>query len=99
MLRPVKDRIRSLLKPFTYRIRIAIPEITGRTAMYPYNNILMSFVDKLVKQLKCQHRKCGVGNNIDGYDDVRGKFLEKSIRVYVRKDATELDEKIIWVEM
>ena len=87
------------LKPFTYRIRIAIPEKTSKTNIYPYKRILIAFADKLVRQLKKESRHYVKGNNIDGYDDIYGKFLESSIRVNVKKDIIKLDEKIIWVEM
>ncbi len=87
-------------KKFTYRVRIAVPQGTGKTRLYSYHQLLNSFVDGLVKQLKNQgHRNMqGGSGSRDGYDDVYGTYLEQAIEINIQKSTSTLDEKIIWIE-
>ena len=101
MLPKNKEFITALTKKkFTYRVRCLVPECTGRTALFKYEQILKSFVDLLIKQLKRggHHKLAGGGGSQDGYDNIKGKFIERSIEVNVNKGTTDLSEKIIWVE-
>lgn len=83
-------------KEFKYSIRMPIPETSSRVVLYPYTRALDSFVAKLAKQLKSQKRKFRSGGEGEGYDNIRGKYIERSIIAYTL-DNNEITQKIIWI--
>lgn len=93
----IKRTNKFIHKLFYYRVRIAIPEKTGRVFLYEYEQALKSLVDRLCVQLKTQKRKFSSGGTNEGYDKLRGKYLEMTIiaQTGVNNPVTE---KIIWIE-
>lgn len=82
-------------KEFAYRVRIQIPEKSGKMYLYPYTQCIKSLVDRLCIQLKTQGRTFLSGGITEGYDRIRGKYLEQSIIAFVIN--TTAKEKIIWI--
>ena len=84
-------------KLFTYKIRMAVPETTSATSLKGYWTIIINFRDKLCSQLRTQNRKFRSGGSGEGYDNIRGKFIESNIIAYTAKDNI-ITQKIIWIE-
>lgn len=83
-------------KLFTYRVRIAVPETTSKSSLYPYTTTLAYFVAQLYKQLGSSSKNFKSYTFNEGYDNDKGKYLERKIERWVKKEQP-LDEKIIWI--
>lgn len=84
-------------KTFRYKVRIKIPQTTGKVRNYHHNNILARFTDTLTKQLKSQKRIFWGEGISEGYDNINGSYLESTICALTNK-STIADEKIIWIK-
>jgi len=86
-----------LFKIFSYKIRIAIPEITNKHSLYAHTTILNNFREKLCNKLKQDHKKFRVWkHSSEGMDNERGHYLEVVIQARTHKSNPD-SEKIIWI--
>ena len=83
-------------KEFVYSVRLPIPEKSSKVALYGYAQVLVSFVDKLCGQLKNQGRKFTVKKWDEGYDNIRGKYINRDIIAYTNVN-NEIEKKVIWI--